>query len=245
MTTPFKATTIAQIVRQDYRTAEVFKKWGLNYCCGGNLPLEAACRLRGLDPAAVESALAQVTHSARLAHTLAYDAWPLEFLVDYIVHVHHDYIRTAVPALRQALATFVAGHRKQYPYLAGVEAAFDELGGELLVHLQKEEEQLFPYLKQVSHTYRRREVYGPLFVRMLGRPLAEWTGQEHRRILSLLTALREAATHYAFPDKACTNHQVIYHRLKEFDADLVHHKHLENNILFPRSMDMEKELLQF
>ena len=111
-------------------------------------------------------------------------------------------------------------------------------------HTQKEEESIFPYVKQIANTYDRREVYGKLFVRTMRQPLMDVVKQEHNRISHLLQALREKTAHYTFAETACTNHQVLYHKLREFDADMVQHKHLENNILYPRALAMEKSLLQ-
>ena len=78
----------------------------------------------------------------------------------------------------------------------------------------------------------------------MSRPLTDTIQNEHNRILLHLTQLREAACHYSFAPDTCTNYQVLYNKLKEFDADLVQHKHLENNILFPKALEMEKSLLQ-
>jgi regulator of cell morphogenesis and NO signaling len=110
--------------------------------------------------------------------------------------------------------------------------------------MQKEQNIIFPYIKQMSSALKNKEVYGPLFVRMLKKSLQEVTIKDHNRIAALLAQLRKETAHYSFADNACTRLQVIYNQLKDFDADLVQHKHLENNILFPKAEAMEKELLQ-
>jgi len=122
--------------------------------------------------------------------------------------------------------------------------AFEDLATELKEHMQKEEEVVFPYIKQISSTLKNKEVYGPLFVRLLKKSLNEITVIDHVRIEALVQELRKQTNHYSFPEEACTRHQVIYRQLKEFDSDLVHHKHLENNILFPKGLQLEKELLE-
>ena len=237
--------TVSQIVRNDYRTADVFKKWGINYCCGGNLPLPEVCTIKNISLSAVEIDLLAATKTVNLSNTLEYNEWPVVFLVDYIVHVHHAYLKQSIPSLQKLLSSFVAGHLEKYPYLTDVEESFSLLSGELLHHTQIEEESIFNYVKQISNTFERREVYGSLFVRTMRQPLSEVVNKEHRRTSHLLNLLREQTNNYQFNDQACTNHQVIYHKLKEFDDDLVQHKHLENNILFPKVLEMEKSLLQF
>ena len=237
--------TVSQIVKSDYRTADVFKKWGINYCCGGNLPLEDVCALKNLDVKAIEEEINQATKTVNISNALQFNDWPLSFLIDYILHVHHAYIKQAIPNLTQQLNSFVSGHLKKYPYLGAVEETFANLAKVLLEHIQKEEESIFPYVRQITNTYERKEVYGSLFVRTMRQPLAETIENEHTRISRLLMLLREQTNNYTFNDQACTNHQVIYHKLKEFDNDLVQHKHLENNILFPKVLEMEKSLLQF
>jgi len=243
-TAPAAMPTISQIVRSDYRTADVFKKWGINYCCGGNLPLQEACAVKNISLPVIEEDLQAATKTVQLSNSLHFNEWPVFFLVDYILYVHHAYVKQAVPTLRQTLGSFVSGHNKKYPYLAAVEETFQNLSEVLIQHTLKEEESIFPYVKQISYTYERKETYGSLFVRTMRKPLAETIAKEHDRISNLLILLREQTNHYRFKEDACTNHQVIYHKLKEFDADLVQHKHLENNILFPKVLQMEKTLLK-
>ena len=238
------AQTVREIVIDDYRAADVFKKWGINYCCGGNLPFDEACDLKQVDKAAVEKDLQEATRNVQLPNNIAFHEWPLEFLTDYIVHVHHNYIKTTIQSLLPLTESFVNGHLKKYPYLAEVRDIFKELCNELDDHTRNEEESIFPYVKQVSSTYNQKEVYGSLFVRTMSKPLNEVISREHGRIASLLQQLRETTNNYVFSPDACANHQVIYKKLKEFDADLVQHKHLENNILFPKVLAMEKSLLQ-
>jgi regulator of cell morphogenesis and NO signaling len=158
--------------------------------------------------------------------------------------VHHAYVNLVAPALYQLVKEFVEGHKQNYPDLKAVLDVFEELKNEVLEHTQKEGESIFPYFKRISYTYTRRESYGALFVRTLSKPFDQVEHVEHKRIAALLLALRKAANNYELARDACPNLQVIYQRLKEFDADLVQHKHLENNILFPKVRTMEKELLQ-
>jgi regulator of cell morphogenesis and NO signaling len=237
--------TVSQIVRNDYRTADVFKKWGINYCCGGNLPITEACTVQQIDRSVLEEELKQATQNLSLPSSTAFDEWPLPFLTDYIINVHHGYIKKVLPGLKQFINSYVPGHLKKFPHLASVQEAFHNLVAELEEHMEGEEESIFPYIKQIINTFSRQEVYGHLFVRTMSRPLAEVIEKEHGRIAFHLKQLRQLTANYSFTADACTNYQVLYSKLREFDADLVQHKHLENNILFPKAIEMEKSLLQF
>jgi regulator of cell morphogenesis and NO signaling len=243
MTESTAIQSVSQMVRTDYRLADVFKKWGINYCCGGNLPLKEVCQIKNISLQEVEADLLRATKNIAISNTLQFNEWPIDFLVDYITYVHHGYVKQCLPAVKQHIITFTAGHLNKYPYLAKVEETFIHLADEIMEHTHKEEESIFPYVKHIYNTFSRKEVYGSLFVRTMRKPLADVVAQEHARISTLLLALRDLTNNYTFNENACTNHQVIYHKLKEFDNDLIQHKHLENNILFPKALEMEKTLL--
>lgn len=235
--------TVSDLVRADYRLADVFKKWRINYCCGGNLPLDEVCRLQGLDKKEVETEMRQAQQTVLLSNAVSFEEWPVDFLVDYIVHIHHAYIRKAVPKLEESMDGYVPGHKQKYPHLVLVHEVFKKLAAAVTAQLEHEEQVVFPYLKQVHNALKRKESYGPLFVRTMRKSVIETAGKA-QQTLPLLTSLRDATDHYQFAENACTNHQVLYHKLKAFDADLVQHKHLENNILFPKVAHIEMDLLQ-
>jgi len=237
-------SNVSDIVRKDYRTADVFKKYGINYCCGGNASLKEACELKKLNLSLVTREVENAVQTIHLPAAIRFDEWPVEFLIDYILNVHHSYVKKTLPPLQMQIQSFAEGHRSKYPYMLNVADAFDTLSDILTEHMQKEETSIFPYLKQICSTYTRKETYGGLFVRTMSKRLDHIIEVEHKRIVACLNELRDLTHRYTFTPSVCTNHQVIYHKLKEFDADLVQHKHLENNILFPKVMQMERELLQ-
>ena len=235
--------TVSDIVRNDFRTAEVFNKYGIDFCCGGDVPLQQACLVHNLNIKSIETELENVANPICLPPTVKFEDWSVEFLVDYILNIHHAYIRQTMPELSIAIKAFTASHKFKYPYLLQVEEAFYDLAAEISEHLDHEEDSIFPYLKLVSTTFKRKEIYGRLFVRTLSKPLGLIIETEHKRIFSLLLQLRRCTNNYTFTDDVCPNHQVIYKKLKEFDADLVQHKRLEDNVLFPKAIGMENELL--
>ncbi len=233
---------VAEIVRTDYRAADVFKKHGINFCCSGQVTLQAACDLRNLDYEAVIAELHEATRSVRLPNSLQFGQWKMDFLADYIMNVHHAYLYQAIPAMEVRLNSFIEGHKKKYPELMELQEIFTAISKILLQHIQFEDENIFPYIKQIDAAHRRKEPYGHLFVRTFRKPLA---GVEaiHEKISMLLKKLKSATHDFNYPTNACTNHQVIYHHLKEFHDDMLQHMHLENNILYPRVIETERLLL--
>lgn len=235
---------VSDIVTKDYRTADVFRKHGINFCCGGKIPLDTICDAMGLDQKEIEKELKLAVQTINISSFLAYHEWDIGFLTDFIVHVHHAYLKKALPEIKDYLERFVEGHRKKYPYLNELQVDFMSLKQELLPHLQEEEEIIFPYIKQISHAYLNQESYGGLLVRTLRKPVENIMNHENEMVNKMLKRLREHTDNYTLPENPCVNHKVTFSKLRELDNDLVHHMHLENNILFPKAISMEKELLQ-
>jgi regulator of cell morphogenesis and NO signaling len=235
--------TISEIVRKDYRTADVFRKYNINYCCGGEQTLEEACFLKSLKTSLLQEELEAATRNICLSSSISFNDWPVDFLIEYIIQVHHQYLKQTLPSLNSLLLSFVEGHKKKYPELEQVKQTVEQFSVLLMEHIAKEEESLFPYLKQISNTHRRRETYGSLFVRTLSKPLDQMKQLEQTHISAFITQLRQLTNNYHFQPDACTNHRVVYQKLKELDDDMVQHSYLENEILFPKAISMEQELL--
>jgi regulator of cell morphogenesis and NO signaling len=236
--------TVSDIVKRDYRTADVFRKYGIDYCCGGKISLQKACEMRDIDTGDITPDLLESMRSVSIGSNLFFNEWDIDFLADYIINVHHAYLVNNLPLLRDDLERFVQGHRKKYPFLDEVQKLFEQLSKHLIPHLQQEEEIIFPYIRQIAHAYNGQEPYARLLVRTLRKPVEDVMHHEHALFEKLLNRLRTITHNYAFPHDACTAHRVVFLKLKELDNDIVQHVHLENNILFPRAIAMEKELLQ-
>lgn len=234
---------IADIVQEDYRTADVLKKFGLNYCCNGNLFLQDACNAKGIDYDNVIDELRSNTRDVYIPNFLPFDKWDVEFLTDYILNVHHAYLKTAIPSIQSAISTFLVSDDGDQKNMKDVQDVFDYLAAFLITHNLHEEEIIFPYIKHIAATHRRKETYGSLFVRTLRKPLNN-IQKDHTRISELVAQLRQLTNDYALAATAGTNLRVVMCKLKEFDNDLIQHKHLENNILFPKAIELEAELLQ-
>ena len=234
---------ISEIVSNDYRTADVFKKFGINYCCSGQISILEACKAKAIEYTIIDEELRNATREIYVSNTTRFSEWRIDFLIDYIINIHHAYLYEALPSLELRLISFMGGHKKKYPELAQIAEVVTDLSKFLLYHNQHEEEIIFPYIKQIDVAYRRKESYGNLFVRTLRKPLSN-IEKEHESIGEHLRKLKLYTNDYQPPANACTNHQVLYHKLEEFHNDLVQHKHLEKNILFQKAIEIEQRLLQ-
>jgi len=238
-----RKSLVSEIVAQDYRTAEVFRKHGIGYCCGGKWPMEIACQMSGVDADQLKAELEAVTRTIHVSNQLEFAEWDIDFLIDYIMNVHHRYLKKSLIPVKQVLSDFSAEHIKKYPWLAQLEKQFDSLARHLNVSMQREEEVLFPYIRQIAHAHKDKEPYAALLVRTLRKPVEDRMYKDHETIVGIIHSIREITGNYTVPENACTSHKVVAAKLKELDNDLSQHLYLEQSILFPRAVAIEKEVL--
>jgi len=235
MSQPLEAT-VGDIVAADYRTAGVFEQFGIDFCCGGRRSLDEACRTASADPTDVVRAL-----TALPPHRVDDDdvmRWPVDRLIDHIVTVHHAYVRSALPRIAGYLAKLQEAHGARHPELARVVSTFDQVSADLEQHMLKEEQVLFPYVCDLAE--HAAETCGTLQspfgtvqnpIRMMER--------EHRAAADELGAIRELTNGYTAPADGCTTYGVCMAELARFEQDLHRHVHLENNVLFPKAVQLE------
>lgn len=235
--------TVSEIVQRDYRTADVFAKYDIEYCCGGKWPLSTICMMKGVEEKLLVEELKKATRTIQLSSSLSFEKWSIDFLIDYIINVHHSYLKKMLPDLEILLTDFVADHSKKYAYLDILQSDFNQFQSICIPHLKHEEDVIFPYLRQVSHAYEDKNSYGAQLVRTLRKPIDKMIEQEHEVFSNNILKFRKITGNYTPPEKACTNHKVILSKLKELDNDVVQHIYLENDVLFPKVISMEKELL--
>jgi regulator of cell morphogenesis and NO signaling len=239
-----KQSFVSDIVKTDYRTAVIFRRYGIEFCCGAKFPLEMVCSLKGIEPESLLAELENASRSISISNTLKFEDWDTAFLSDYIVNIHHEYLRTMLPASLESIQQFSEGHKKKFGYLPELVNEFSAMSNELLNHIRYEEEIIFPYIKQIAYAYKGKESYASLLVRTLSKPVEDVMHHEHRFVEDSLTRIRELTNHYSVPAEACTSHKVSFLTMQEVDRDIMQHLHLENDILFPKAISMEKELLK-
>jgi regulator of cell morphogenesis and NO signaling len=152
-------------------------------------------------------------------------------------------LNKALPEIKEQTTRFLDGHRKKFPELEEIELIIKKFLRDIPPHMRQEEEIFFPYIKQIFYAYKNRESYARLLIRTLRKPLEEVVLKEHETTGSNLHRLRTITNNYTPPDNACLAHKVTFSKLKELDNDLVQHIHLESNILFPKAIAMEQQLL--
>ena len=231
--------TIGQIAVKDLRKAEVFKKYGIDFCCGGKKTVREVCQEKGIDATKVEQELQQV-YTDNKTDNNAYNEWGLDFLADYIVNTHHRYVRKYLPELRGYALKVAQVHGDRHPELLEIQKLIETINEELSEHMVNEEKVLFTYVKKIVNARNNS-----LPLDKEGRNLASLIDEleeEHDHVGRCLDKIRALSNGYAVPDDACASYKLLYKMIQEFEDDLHIHIHLENNILFPKSVEMEKSL---
>lgn len=234
-----KGETVGQLAAKDLRKAEVFKKFGIDFCCGGKKNLKQVCEEKGLDLAAVEAALDNVRETAPASEH--YDRWNPDFLADYIYNKHHVYYYDEAPVIADLLAKVINRHGEHYPELQQVYTLYRSLTQELDSHFAKEEKVLFPFIKALVQAKNSGNTEALKTQFSLAAPV-QMMEAEHEVAGEILEELNKVTNGYTAPEGACNSFQFLYKKLKALDDDLHQHIHLENNILFPKALALEKEL---
>lgn len=233
--------TIGDIVTKDFRKAQVFKKFGIDFCCGGKKTLKEVCDKKGLDVERVEQELLLANQSGENP-ALNFDQWDLSFLVDYIVNTHHNYVKNSLSFINELAQKVANVHGSRHPEAIKVAAIFDSTAKDFSLHLMKEENILFPYIKEMVAAKAEGKRINPAAFGSVDNP-TQMMESEHEQAGEDMEAIRALTNDYQLPQDACTSYSILYQKLEEFENDLFNHVHLENNILFPKSIALEKELL--
>lgn len=236
-----KDSTIGELVTNDYRKAEIFKKYGLDFCCGGKKTLLQACSSKRLDIVQIEKELKELDSTSSLPAE-DYNSWDISFLADYILNTHHKYVKQALPVIYEYTQKVAKVHGDRHPEAIAIAEKFLIVVDELNRHMCKEEDILFPYIKHLSTADSNGMKIEPSPFGTVKNPI-NMMEHEHDIVGDLMEEIKELANNYTPPADACTTYKLSYAKLKEFEDDLHKHIHLENNILFPKAIKLENELL--
>jgi len=225
--------TIGEIVAGDYRTAAVFEKHGIDFCCGGKIALSAVCQAKGIDPGTITREI-EAAKSTPVDRSQNYTAWTLSFLADYIINTHHSYLKENTGQIAAYAHKIAEVHGARHPEVVEIAAIFDEIATDMAAHLREEEEVFFPAVKRVEATQKAGTAPEAKDIETIKRSL-EKLSHEHDEIGDAAHKIRHLAKGYAIPDDVCNTFMVTYQKLNEFEDDLHKHVHLENNILFQKA----------
>ena len=225
--------TIGEIVAADYRTAAIFERHGIDFCCGGKVTVATRCQDKGLDLDTITGELAAL-QEAPIDRSQNYASWSLPFLADYIVNTHHAYLKENDEQIAAYARKIAEVHGTRHPEVIRIAAIFDTIVADMVGHLKEEEAVFFPALKRADAA-RMAGTTPDARDREIIRASLSRLHREHAEIGDAIHEIRQLARNYALPDDACNTFMLTYRKLKEFEDDLHKHVHLENNILFPKA----------
>jgi len=233
-------TPVGEIVRENFRAASIFQKHGIDFCCGGKQSISHACEKHNVEPAEIMRDLASLSEGH--GEVQNYNAWELDFLIDFIVNNHHSYVRNMLPVISQHAEKVASVHGANHPENIRIAALFNQVHQDLEPHMFKEEQILFPYIKQMVAVQREGTEFGGSRFGTVRNPIGMME-MEHETVGKILAEIRMLGNDLTPPEDACTTYRVLYKELDEFERDLHRHIHLENNILHPKAIAMETQLI--
>lgn len=228
--------TVSEMALEIPGATRVFEKMGIDYCCGGKRSLEDACASAGVKFEDVQLELTAASHTQE--SEVSFQTASLEDLINHVVGKHHSFARLEIDRLNALMEKVCTVHGENHPELFRINLLFRELGADLETHMTKEERVLFPYVIRMEAAAKQllplsRPTFGtvanPVRMMML----------EHDRAGELLKEIRALSLDFAPPADGCISYQTLYTALEALEKDLHQHIHLENNILFPRAVEME------
>lgn len=231
-------TTVRDIALDQPASIRVFEHFGIDYCCGGRKPLAEACQERSIEPEAVLEAIKEaVAGGGEQTHN--WTQAPLEAICSHIVETHHAYIRAELPRLEKLAQKVISRHGATHPELEQIQQLIGSLGEDLLQHLGKEETVLFPFITNLE---RNLASCGPRPLGCFGavRNPIRMMIAEHDTAGEAMVRMHVLSDGYTPPAGACPTYRGFYQALEEFEKDLHQHVHLENNILFPRAIELDE-----
>ena len=227
-----RSMKVGDIVTEDFRAAEIFKREGIDFCCGGNQSLEQAAKEKNLNITDIEYKLNNLDEVVS-NRQLNYNDWNLDFLCDYIVNEYHNKVYKLLPQLMAYLNKLVQVHGANHPELKEIADLFSLVNTELPIHQRQEEEVFFPAIKEALRT---NSVQAKDIITSQIAPMMD----EHELIGGTIDKINVLSKKYSVPDDGCNTYRLTYKLLEEFEDDLHTHVHLENNILYPKALNLTK-----
>lgn len=234
-----KSKHIGEIVAEDFRTAAIFKKHGIDFCCKGGRTVDEACETKNLNPDEIFREINNLPSDNN--GSIDFKSWALDLLADYVEKTHHRYVEEKTPIIQAFLEKLCKVHGERHPELFEIRELFDESAKDLAAHMKKEELILFPFIRNlVKMKLRGSNFEFPPFG-TVENPV-NMMKHEHTIEGERFRKIGEKSDEFTPPADACNTYRVTFAMLQDFENDLHKHIHLENNILFPNSISLENEL---
>lgn len=232
--------TVRELTLEIRGATRVFEKAGIDYCCGGGKPFQEACAAAGVSTDEVVRSLEQAGEpSALVADATQWQTEPLSKLAAYIVGKHHVFTRDELARLDALLSKVCSVHGQNHPELFRIQSLFQDLNRDLIPHMQKEEMVLFPYLEQMETAAREGRPAPVPFFGTVQNPIRMMM-MEHETAGEILKQIRQISGGFSVPKDGCISYETLYNALDALEQDLHQHIHLENNILFPGAVALER-----
>jgi regulator of cell morphogenesis and NO signaling len=234
-------TTIGEFVAKDFRTAAVFSKYGIDFCCKGNRTIAEASEKKGADSQAIIAEINAILES-KTDHSIDFKSWPLDLLADYIEKTHHRFVVEKTNVLLPFLDKLCKVHGPSHPELLEINALFLGCATDMAQHMKKEELVVFPFIKKMVNATLSDQLLEQPHFGTIENPIAMMM-EEHENEGDRFRKIAELTNNYTPPSYACNTFKVTFAMLQEFEQDLHKHIHLENNILFPAAAELEKKFV--
>ncbi len=233
-----RTSLVGQVVSENFKTAEIFKSHQIDFCCQGNRTVEEACEKKGVAFELIQEEISVISENKNSVES-NFSSMPLDQLCDTIEETHHTYVEKAIQDILPYLNKVCKVHGSNHPELLEVLNQFNKAANELTQHMKKEELILFPYIRKIAKQKDdSNTVTSPIFGSVTN-PI-NTLREEHETEGNRFMVINKLTNQFTPPEDACNTYKVTYNLLKEFEEDLHTHIHLENNILFPRAIELEK-----
>ncbi|MEA4981009.1 MAG: iron-sulfur cluster repair di-iron protein [Petrimonas sp.] len=231
---------IGKIVAENYKAASVFKSYNIDFCCNGNRSIAAASKEKNIDENLILQQLSEVLDKKGDSE-IDFKSWSIDLLADYIEKKHHRYVRAKTAEITPYLAKIADVHGDRHPELYEIKELFAQSAADLSAHMIKEENILFPLIREmVDKKARGEKLTRPPFG-SIENPIKAMQ-IEHDNEGVRFRRISELSNNYETPQDGCNTYRVTLNLLKEFENDLHRHIHLENNILFPAAIEFERDI---
>lgn len=233
-------TNIGELVAEDYSFAEVFEQNNIDFFCHGNRSITNAAQEQNIDTKQLLTELELVKSRSKKSEE-DYRTWPLDLLANHIEKTHHHYTEAIITELKPLLAKLVELHSEEHPELIELQRIFNISAGDMASHMKKEEIVLFPFIRRMVATQKSHSQTTVPHFGTVENPVNMML-HEHDEQSKLLQQMIKLTNNYTLPKDACKTYKITYATMKAFDIDMHKHIHLENNILFPKAVALEKTL---
>jgi len=234
-------SSVGEIVKLNFKTAPLFLSHNIDYCCGGKKAISEACLEVGINPdlliTQLESLISETDPDSEYINKLS-----LTDLADYIIKRHHSYVTESIPFLNTNLEKLCRVHGENHPELFRIKELFNGSAEALTAHMQKEENVLFPHIRGLETAKKTNAPVPVSHFGSVSNPIGMMLA-EHQNEGERFVEIARLSNNYTLPEGGCTTYDVTLKQLRDFDNDLHRHIHLENNILFPKAIALEKSYL--